>query len=154
MTEWDAAEKQSKRVAAALRTRLAQRATHLAQRRVVNSFNKTERGALYERMAQDYLVRQGLTDIAQNVRAGGVELDLIMRASDGTVVFVEVRARQSALFGGAAASVDWAKRRRLLRGASAWLLRWRGPTPPCRFDVVAIEQGEVVWIQNAFGEYD
>jgi len=116
--------------------------------------NKTERGAFFERMARDYLLREGLTEIAQNVRVAGAEVDLIMRDRCGAVVFIEVRARRSARFGGAAASVNWAKRHRLRRAAAVWLLRWRGPMPPCRFDVVAIEQGKVVWLQDAFGEHE
>lgn len=116
--------------------------------------NKTERGAMFERIALDYLLKQGLRRLAQNVRCCGAEIDLIMRDPRGVVVFVEVRARASARFGGAAASIDRRKRDRLRRAAAGWLLRWPGPEPRCRFDVVAIEGGEVVWLCDAFGEND
>jgi putative endonuclease len=114
--------------------------------------NKTERGAMFERLARDYLQRHGLRPITENARAAGGEIDLVMRDPRGAVVFVEVRARCSARFGGAAASIGLAKRRKLRRAAAAWLQRWRGPVPPCRFDVVAIEQGRIVWLRDAFGE--
>ncbi|MCY0389713.1 YraN family protein [Robbsia sp. Bb-Pol-6] len=101
-----------------------------------------------------HLVEQGWRRLGQNVRAGGVEIDLIMRDPAGVVVFVEVRARGSARYGGAAASVGAHKRARLRRGAAVWLMRWRGPPPPCRFDVLAFEQGRIVWLPDAFGIVD
>ena len=116
----------------------------------VRVLNKTERGAMYERIALAYLEQKGLRGLAQNVRAAGAEIDIVMRDPDGSIVFVEVRARASARFGGAAASVGPVKRARLRRAAAAWLLRWRGPVPACRFDVVDVEEGKVVWLRDAF----
>lgn len=113
--------------------------------------DRTARGAMYERLALRYLLERGWRRLGQNVRAGGVEIDLVMRDPAGAVVFVEVRARRSARYGGAAASVGARKRARLRRGAAVWLMRWRGPPPPCRFDVLAFEQGRVVWLRDAFG---
>ncbi|MGI4982084.1 MAG: YraN family protein [Janthinobacterium lividum] len=120
----------------------------------VPPLDRTARGAMYERLALRYLGEQGLRRLGQNVRAGGVEIDLIMRDPLGVVVFVEVRARRSARYGGAAASVGVRKRARLRRGAAVWLMRWRGPVPPCRFDVLAFEQGRIVWLRDAFGIAD
>lgn len=72
-----------------------------------------------------------------------------MRSRDGTVVFVEVRHRQKARQGGAAASVGRTKRGRILFAARHYLARHRD-LPPCRFDVVAIEGDALNWIQAAF----
>lgn len=72
-----------------------------------------------------------------------------MRDHDGTLVFVEVRARASADFGGAAGSVTGVKQRRVVYAARHYLQAlpvW----PPCRFDVVAVEGDEVQWLQAAF----
>ena len=80
---------------------------------------------------------------------GGGEIDLIVRAPDGTVVFVEVRQRSTTGHGGAAASVDWRKQRRIVFAARHYLARLRHP-PPCRFDVVAIEAGRIDWLAGAF----
>ena len=80
---------------------------------------------------------------------GGGEIDLIMRSPDTTLVFVEVRSRASARFGGAAASVGWAKQRRIIRAAQYFLLR-AVELPPCRFDVVLVEPTGVQWLQGAF----
>ena len=74
-----------------------------------------------------------------------------MADCDGTVVFVEVRARTSMAFGGSAASVGHAKRQRLRLAARHFLGRY--PTPPrCRFDVVAIDGDRLVWLPAAFDD--
>ncbi len=50
-----------------------------------------------------------------------------MRDRDGTLVFVEVRVRRDARFGGAAASIGAAKRERLVFAASHFLHRLASP---------------------------
>jgi putative endonuclease len=87
--------------------------------------------------------------VARGPRARAGEVDLILREPDGTLVFAEVRSRASAAFGGAAASVGWAKQRRLIFAARHYLMRFANP-PPCRFDVLALEAGEIVWLKGAF----
>ena len=87
--------------------------------------------------------------VARGPRARGGEVDLIMRDRDGTLVFVEVRARRDARFGGAAASIGAAKRERLVFAASHFLRTLPAP-PPCRFDVVAIDGDRVEWLPAAF----
>ncbi|PWC13038.1 YraN family protein [Brenneria corticis] len=113
--------------------------------------NRRATGADYERQARRYLEGAGLTFAAANVTLRGGELDLIMR--DGqTWVFVEVRYRRNADFGGAAASVTRQKQRRLLHAAAVWLAQ-RGAsfdTVDCRFDVLAITGDRFTWIPNAF----
>ncbi len=110
----------------------------------------TQRGALAERRAQDYLRRQGLVPVARNYRCKGGEIDLVMRAADGTLVFVEVRQRSGRGFGGAAGSVTAAKQRRLVRAALHYLATLER-APPCRFDVVTLESGRLEWLPDAFG---
>ncbi|MEI7447644.1 MAG: YraN family protein [Burkholderiales bacterium] len=108
-------------------------------------------GAEAEARAEAFLVERGLVPVERNVRFRGGEIDLVMR--DGAHwVFVEVRARRSARWGGAAASVDARKRQRLALAANLFLLRRFGQRawPPCRFDVVAIEAGTPHWIRGAF----
>lgn len=109
-------------------------------------------GDAAEDAALHYLQQRGLRLLARNYRTpgrGGGEIDLIMRTPDGTCVFVEVRQRKSASHGGAAASVTRAKQGRIIFAARHYLLRLREP-PPCRFDVVLLEGGEIVWLQAAF----
>lgn len=108
-------------------------------------------GQKAELAAEKHLVAQGCTIVARNARYKEGELDLIARER-GVVVFVEVRMRSGNRFGGAAASVDRFKQKRLMRAAQHWLLanfgeRW----PACRFDVVTVDaNGTIDWIRDAF----
>ncbi|MDO9144911.1 YraN family protein [Rhodoferax sp.] len=105
-----------------------------------------------EDLALAHLQRAGLRLLERNYRTpgrGGGEIDLIMRAADGTCVFVEVRRRASSSHGGAAASVSWTKQKRLVFAARHYLLRLR-TVPPCRFDVVAVQAGDIEWLPGAF----
>jgi putative endonuclease len=105
-----------------------------------------------EAMALTHLQRAGLKLLERNYRTpgrGGGEIDLIMRDADGTVVFVEVRARATRSHGGSAASVSVTKQRRIIFAARHYLMRLR-TEPPCRFDVVGIEPDDVQWLRAAF----
>lgn len=112
-------------------------------------------GDAAEDAALHYLQQAGLRLLVRNYRTpgrGGGEIDLIMRAPDGTTVFVEVRQRKSASHGGAAASISPLKQRRIIFAARHYLMRLAAP-PPCRFDVVLLEYGGVEWLQAAFDAY-
>lgn len=76
------------------------------------------------------------------------EVDLIARDGD-TVVFVEVKTRSSNRFGPAESAVDRRKRGRIVRAALAWLGR-SGLDAPVRFDVVALQGGEMRHVRDAF----
>ena len=111
-------------------------------------------GATHEAQALQQLVDAGLEPLAQNLRCRTGEIDLVMRDED-TLVFVEVRARTSNRFGGAAASVGPAKQVRLTRSAALLLPEltrryWQGRTPKVRFDVVAFDGEEMTWLTAAF----
>lgn len=110
------------------------------------------RGSAAEDLALTHLERAGLKLVARNYEPpgrGGGEIDLIMRAPDGTLVFVEVRARTSASRGGAAASVIRRKQQRIIHAAHHYLTGLPA-LPPCRFDVVAIDGIRVHWLRAAF----
>ncbi len=110
-----------------------------------------ERG---ERLAARYLNRLGYKILARHASGKLGELDLV--ALDGqTIVFVEVKTRQSLQHGHPAEAVDFQKQRRLTRAALGYLRRYGLLEQPARFDVVAITwpQGEkphVQHIKNAF----
>ena len=105
-----------------------------------------------------HLLSQGLTLVQRNYRvargpnARGGEVDLILSEPDGTLVFIEVRSRRGASHGGAAASVNAAKQRSLVLAAQHFLQTQR-TLPPCRFDVVAIDGEQIVWLRAAFDAY-
>ena len=99
------------------------------------------RGDAAEAAAAAHLQRAGLKLIERNFRTpgrGGGEIDLVMRAPDGTLVFVEVRQRASASHGGAGASIGHVKQQRIVLAAQHYLMRF-ARVPPCRFDVVLVD---------------
>jgi putative endonuclease len=130
-------------------------------KRSLNSFQDPQAGTsrttkslgdAAESSAARHLQAQGLRLLDSHYRTpgrGGGEIDLIMRAPDGTLVFVEVRLRHSPRYGGALASVTASKRSRIVWAARHYLRRYAVP-PPCRFDVVGLDGHEVLWIQGAF----
>lgn len=98
-----------------------------------------------------HLQGQGLQLLERNFRSRGGEIDLIMRQAN-TLVFVEVRYRQSCHYGSPLETVTAAKQRRLSTAAALYLQQ-RNLNLPCRFDVVGIsgaQQETIEWIQDAF----
>ncbi|MGV3345956.1 YraN family protein [Enterobacteriaceae bacterium LUAb1] len=108
-------------------------------------------GAHYEALARQWLEQHGLRFIAANVRCREGEVDLVMRDTH-CWVFVEVRYRRNARFGGAIASITRSKQRRIIKAAVYWLTKQRRNiyTETCRFDVVAITGEQINWISDAF----
>lgn len=116
--------------------------------------DRRARGDAVEAAALRFLETRGLRLLARNAHSRVGELDLVMDDA-GTVVFVEVRYRGHAGFGGGAASVDAGKRRRLVHAAQAFLLRHpQHAQAPCRFDVVAAAGDPAApafeWLRDAF----
>lgn len=107
-------------------------------------------GGQAEALAATYLKQQGLKLLTSNYHCRFGEIDLIMR--DGkTLVFVEVRLRSNASFGGAAMSITTVKRQRLVQTAQHYLQQHGEST--CRFDAIlmsTLDMGDIEWIQNAF----
>lgn len=106
-------------------------------------------GKKAEDIACSFLIKNGLVLITRNYYCRHGEIDLIMQDSD-TLVFVEVRYRQSNTYGSAAESVDQTKQRKLIFSANHYLTTY--PTDrPLRFDVVALSPNQTPqWINNAF----
>jgi putative endonuclease len=109
---------------------------------------RLETGRKAEDLAAAFLRAKGMTVVERNFRAKTGEIDIVAQDGD-EVVFVEVRARASKGYGGAAASVDGAKRRKLIRAARLWLAA-RGWNGACRFDVVAVDGGKLEHLPAAF----
>ena len=92
-------------------------------------------GVAAEDLAAVRLRRSGLKLLARNYRCRRGEIDLIAEDS-GVLVFVEVRCRSQQLCGGAAGSVDFRKRRRLIATARHFLATHpEFEDRPCRFDL-------------------
>ncbi|WP_115304102.1 YraN family protein [Legionella beliardensis] len=109
-------------------------------------------GFAAEQQACHYLLKQGLSLLVNNYRCRWGEIDLIMK--DGNyLVFIEVRARSSSMFGGPFASITLTKQQKIIKTANHFILtkKW-GDKYPVRFDVVGIDSRlqNIEWIKNAF----
>ncbi|CAM2733426.1 YraN family protein [Legionella worsleiensis] len=110
------------------------------------------RGRSAEQQALAYLLKQGLKLLGQNYYCRSGEIDLIMQEGD-YLVFIEVRSRSNIQFGDAIASITFAKRQKIIRTASHYLLKnKRYEQTPVRFDVIGIEgnTGVITWLKDAF----
>ena len=128
---------------------------------VARQVTTKSRGDAAEAAARAWLAKAGLQWVESNYRTpgrGGGEIDLVMRDSDGTLVFVEVRQRSKASHGGAGASIGNAKQQRIIFAARHYLMRFASP-PPCRFDVVLVHGAlseetspgaDIEWLPAAF----
>lgn len=120
-----------------------------------------------ERAAQWYLRRQ-YEILARNWRSRRGELDLILEAPDGTIVFSEVKTRSTDRFGSPVEAVTADKQRRIRRLAAEYLrseaeesaqgprqrgrVRARRPSgrSGVRFDVVSVRDGDIDVREGAF----
>ena len=109
-------------------------------------------GKQAEALAARFLEQQGLQIVARNVHCRGGEIDLVCR--DGkTLVFVEVRLRRNAGFGGAAASITRHKQQRVILAARHYLATQACANSDCRFDCVLLADlnvNSIEWIRDAF----
>ena len=106
-------------------------------------------GSAAEAIAARHLASRGLAIVERNARSRFGEIDVVARDGD-TLVFVEVRLRRSGRFGGAAASIGAAKRRRMIAAAGDYLAKLPR-TPACRFDVVlldGLDASRVEWLRD------
>lgn len=110
-------------------------------------------GKTGESVAVRFLKKQGYRIIEKNYRTDMGEIDIIARDSD-TLVFVEVKARNSDRFGSPKAAVTPVKQRKLSMAALCYLKATCQLQSKARFDVVAIVSGNhaihTELIKNAF----
>jgi putative endonuclease len=112
-----------------------------------------QRGLEAETRACQYLEAHNVQILARNLSARTGEIDIAAREND-TLLFVEVRHRNTLRFGGAGASVNRAKQARVIRTAQVWLGRLAqahfSHIPPCRFDVITLDPDGIAWHRDAF----
>lgn len=98
-----------------------------------------------EKLAADYLSKQGYSILAQNVRTPYGELDLIAEQGDKsnpdivTIVFVEVKTRRSQTFGYPEESITPSKQEHLISASLHYLQDHPELECDWRIDVIAIE---------------
>ena len=119
--------------------------------------NLRKTGSQMEEAAAAYLTERGVTVLERNFRSRTAEIDIVGK-QDGTLLFIEVKARaESQKSGTAQEAVGTAKQKRICRCAD-YYMHSKGIDPyrtGIRFDVVAItmredKEPEIRWIKNAF----
>lgn len=114
--------------------------------------SKSNLGAKGEEMAVFFLQGLGYEIIERNWRYRRSEIDIIAREAQ-TLVFVEVKTRQTTQFGLPEESVSVSKMNAVTRAALEYLRQH--PCPRIRFDVIAIRlhpqaEPEIFHIRDAF----
>jgi putative endonuclease len=116
--------------------------------------SKKDLGALGEKLALDYLEKQGYRIIQSNFKCGFGEIDIIAYQRK-VICFIEVKTRSTDQFGRPEEAVTRAKQERQKRIVQYYLYKKKIPPEiPCRFDIVSIkltgDKPEVKLITNAF----
>ena len=94
-------------------------------------------GEVGERIAERWLTRSGWRVLHRRFRNGHRDIDLVVE-QNGTVAFVEIKARRDDHFGGPVEAVNWQKRIELSRSARIWIDRHGKSGETYRFDVIGI----------------
>ncbi|MDD5676123.1 MAG: YraN family protein [Chitinivibrionales bacterium] len=103
-----------------------------------------------EEIALAHLLAQGYTLVMRNYQRKRGELDLIMEAPDKTLVFVEVKSARSGACGHPFYWIDRVKQRQVVRMARLYCAEKGLRNRACRFDAIAIVNGRVDHLKNAF----
>ena len=112
--------------------------------------NNRALGTQKEELAAAYLIQRGFVIRERNFRCKEGEIDIIGYDED-YLTFVEVKYRSNYAKGGALAAVDYKKQRRICRVAGFYLyLRKKSTYTKARFDVLAIQGDDIIWLKNAF----
>ncbi len=105
-----------------------------------------------EGLAVKFLKKKGYKIIKQNYKTPIGEIDILAKDKE-TLVFIEVKTRESVEYGLPFEAVNSYKKRKIANVALLYLKRFK-EIPPCRFDIVSIyyKQGkpEFELIKDAF----
>lgn len=114
--------------------------------------NSKEKGCYFEQQAESYLIKQGLSPVARNFSCRYGEIDLIMHDGN-SLVFVEVKYRQSNAYGGAINALSKSKQEKITRTIYYYLKENNLGNCAIRVDFIAINGQnpyQFTWIKSAF----
>ena len=108
-----------------------------------------------EKRCEKFLKRKGLKKLARNFSCKTGEIDLVMVDTDGSIVFVEVKARADETLTPAESAITAPKKAKLTKTARYFLATHNIEDRPFRFDIVTIILGQtgpeqIRHYQNAF----
>jgi len=111
--------------------------------------NKRQVGTKYEKLAGDFLEKQGYEILCYNYRCFFGEIDIV--ATDyKTLVFCEVKYRSSEVGGNPLEAVDYKKQQVLYKCAMSYLNYKYKREMSCRFDVIGFVGEKIVHVKDAF----
>ncbi|MEF3255700.1 MAG: YraN family protein [Deferribacterales bacterium] len=105
-------------------------------------------GKIGEDEASEFLKKKGFSILEKNFRSRFGEIDIICKKGD-LIVFVEVKMRNSNFYGTGFEAITSSKKNKLIKTAEYFILKYK---KDClyRFDVISIDNGNIVHIENAF----
>lgn len=112
--------------------------------------NTREKGNRGEDSAVDYLLNNGYSIVSRNYQSRKGEIDCIAEAPDGTLVFIEVKTGRSTSSIHPFFRVNKGKQKKIISMARMYLAEHSVSGKPCRFDVIAVVNGNVEHLKNAF----
>ena len=118
---------------------------------------RRDTGILGEKLAKDFLKKQGYRILETNYRCAEGEIDIIAKHRD-SLVFIEVRTKTSQDFGSPEESITQTKKERLKTVAARFRQTHDNLPPSWRIDVVAVELDQkgklsrIELIENAVSE--
>jgi len=115
---------------------------------VKKEFN-TVQGNIGEIKVVKYLENKKYKIIETNYKNKLGEIDIISKFKN-TIVFVEVKARNTCAFGRPSEAVTLRKQQKIRNIASLYLIKNNLNDFPCRFDVIEVLDKEINHIENAF----
>ncbi len=118
-----------------------------------NTYNKRRVGSEYEKIAVQFLEKNGYEIIISNFYCRQGEIDIVAR--DGKyLAFVEVKYRTTTKNGQPEEAVNIYKQRRIINAAKYFMYKNNyAQDTPCRFDVVAVMPDKVRLLRNAFNAF-
>lgn len=108
------------------------------------------KGVMGETAAAEYARKAGMTILERRFKAGTGEIDLVLLHED-TLIFAEIKTRETASARDAVFAVTLDKQRRLMDAARFYLgLHPEYMELPCRFDVFTVTREGIRHYPNAF----
>jgi putative endonuclease len=112
-----------------------------------------ELGKLGEKIASDYLLKNGYEILVKNFYFDKAEIDIIAKKDNNTLVVVEVKTRNSDFFGDPQDFVTPSKIKLLVKAANEYVISNDLDTE-VRFDIIAVIKNKTIekmeHFENAF----
>ena len=115
----------------------------------MTGLNNRSKGRNGEEMAVEYLLIKGYDILEKNYKNRFGEIDIIA-LDKKTLVFIEVKTRNTMLYGLPADAVDSRKQGRIGRVALSYISDKKYVNHPCRFDVLSIYEDKIELFTDAF----